>query len=335
MKSKFIDYARGFSILTIVAYHFLYEFKLPKFLAYAVSFGGAGVHLFIFSSGFGLAGSKYTTYTDFLFRRLKKVLIPYYIVITLIFFINIFVNIYPAGFLEYLSHIFLYKMFVPKYAGSFGVQFWFVSTIIQFYLVFPILLWAVNSKKYKAVFIICFLISISYSTVVSFSPYSKLPIADRFFIQYLWEFILGMIVNRAKLLDKLISQKLIYYVILFIINITITGLLAIKGGRIGQNFNDAFSFIAYTSIVIILYRLGEHLKDPFSKFIFWITGFSYTLYLIHMFIWDCIKVTNIYYAPFVLLLTLTCAFVFDTFVIKKITNVLDTNKTYTDLKAIP
>ena len=27
-------------------------------------------------------------------------------------------------------------MFIPKYEESFGIQFWFISTIIQFYLLF-------------------------------------------------------------------------------------------------------------------------------------------------------------------------------------------------------
>src|SRR5476651_2161527 len=121
-KSEFIDYARGFSILSIVVYHISQGLILPTPLRYMFSFGGAGVHLFFFASGFGLALSRYTTYIDFLKRRLNKVLGPYYITVTLIFLINLLTKVYPFGFDAYLSHIFLYKMFIPKYEESFGAQ---------------------------------------------------------------------------------------------------------------------------------------------------------------------------------------------------------------------
>lgn len=38
-----------------------------------------------------------------------------------------------------LGSVFLYKMFVPSLEGAFGVQMWFVSTIIQFYLFWPLI----------------------------------------------------------------------------------------------------------------------------------------------------------------------------------------------------
>ena len=49
-----IDFLRGFSIFTIVLMHLLQSFPISPFLMAASSFGGAGVHVFILCSGFGL-----------------------------------------------------------------------------------------------------------------------------------------------------------------------------------------------------------------------------------------------------------------------------------------
>ena len=43
-----IDFLRGFSIFTIVLMHLLQSFPISPFLMAASSFGGAGVHVFIF-----------------------------------------------------------------------------------------------------------------------------------------------------------------------------------------------------------------------------------------------------------------------------------------------
>jgi len=282
-KSVFIDYVRGLSILTIVIYHLTLDAALPPIWRAIFAFGGAGVHVFFFSSGYGLAKSRYTTYFDFAKRRLNKVLLPYYITVTLIFVLNIFLKIYPSGLSAYLSHIFLYKMFVPEYDISFGGHFWFISTIIQFYLVFPILLRFLKSDKLYLFFASALFISLAYSTIVNFTPYAGERILNGFFIQYLWEFTLGMVIAKSDKLGKMIDQPIIYYFIIAIFCVPLTAFLAIKGGVVGRNLNDIFSFSAYTAISIILYRLA----GPLKKFVLWVTSFSYGLYLIHVFILNC------------------------------------------------
>lgn len=49
-----VDFLRGFSIFTIVLMHMVQAYPLPRLLQKATSFGGAGVHVFILCSGFGL-----------------------------------------------------------------------------------------------------------------------------------------------------------------------------------------------------------------------------------------------------------------------------------------
>ncbi|GAB3513461.1 acyltransferase family protein [Emticicia fontis] len=281
-KYEYIDYARGFSIFTIVIYHFLFTYPLPTYLNYAKNFGGAGIHLFFFVSGFGLTLSKYFDYQTFIKRRLIKVLVPYYITITLIFLINLVIKIYDVDFLAFLSHILLFKMFVSDYMTSYGAQFWFISTIVQFYLIFPLLLWILKSEKYKLFIIVSLLISLSYSLFISYVLSEGGEAFKRFFLQYLWEFVLGMVVAKTGLLDKLTMASLSYYFLIGLVCLGLTGVLAIKGGTIGKNLNDIFSFLAYTSITIILFRT----MPLINKFFLWVSKFSFALYLTHMFLWD-------------------------------------------------
>lgn len=143
-----IDFLRGFSIFTIVLMHLLQSYPIPPFLMAASSFGGAGVHVFILCSGFGLYLSylnKPLTYSLFLKRRFLKVYLPY-IIIILVSALIPFYNTSSDKLLQILSHIFLFKMFFNDLENSFGGQMWFVSTIIQFYLIWPFLLKLFNKS---------------------------------------------------------------------------------------------------------------------------------------------------------------------------------------------
>lgn len=59
-----VDFLRGFSIFTIVLMHLLQGYQMPNILYKIFSFGGAGVHVFILCSGFGL-------YLSYLYKPLK------------------------------------------------------------------------------------------------------------------------------------------------------------------------------------------------------------------------------------------------------------------------
>ncbi|MBA4853083.1 acyltransferase [Emticicia sp. BO119] len=312
-KYEYIDYARGFSIFTIVIYDFLFTYPLPTYLNYAKSFGAAGIHLFFFVSGFGLTLSKYTDYQTFIKRRLIKVLVPYYITITLIFLINLVTKVYGIDFLAFLGHILLFKMFNSDYTTSYGAQFWFISTIVQFYLIFPLLLWILKSEKYKLFILLTVVISVGYSLFLSFVIPEGGDAYKRFFFQYLWEFALGMVVARTGKLDKLISAPIIYFFIIAIISMAATAILAIKGGDIGKNLNDIFAFFAYTSLTIILFRI----MPLINKFFLWISKFSFSLYLTHMILWDYIeaKFNSSFFTPLtlsaLLIITLIYSYYYD------------------------
>ena len=280
-KDRFIEFARGFSILTIVLFHYFRLAPLPYFLTKAVQLGGTGVHVFLFLSGYGLALSRTKSLSAFFQRRFVNVLIPYYVGVTLIFGLNLWLHIYPDGIRELLSHLLLYKMFIEPYTRSFGGHFWFISTIIQFYLLFPLLVWLVGRLGSFRSVLLAISLSLAYSLLLAYIDKAGVRVWNSFFLQYLWEFVLGMIIARNQLLPKLLSRPWYVYVLLAILGVGITAGLALKGGQTGQIFNDYFAFVGYVCACVILYRIG-HTLTWINSFVRWIESFSYSLYIMHM-----------------------------------------------------
>ena len=140
-KLEVIYFLRGFAIFTIVLMHCVQGY-LDGVMHKAVSLGGAGVHVFILCSGFGLYLSymnKPLRYLDFLRKRFAKVYYPYIIVIGL----YVIWGLISSGSVNWeavASHVFLYKMFDNELDISLCYPFWFISTIIQFYIFFPLIM---------------------------------------------------------------------------------------------------------------------------------------------------------------------------------------------------
>ena len=140
-KLEIINFLRGFAIFTIVLMHCVQGY-LDGVMHKAVSLGGAGVHVFILCSGFGLYLSylnKPVGYIDFLRKRFSKIYFPYVIVIALYSLWGLY-NVGSINWNEVASHIFLYKVFDNQLDISINYHFWFISTIIQFYLFFPLII---------------------------------------------------------------------------------------------------------------------------------------------------------------------------------------------------
>ena len=130
-----VDFLRGFSIFTIVLMHLVQSFPLPGFLQKATSLGGAGVHVFILCSGFGLylfSRYKPLTYGQFLKRRFSKVYVPYLIVVLIsALYFGLICN--QDVLMQLLGSVFLFKMFV-------------MSTIAC-YVVYPLEKWVMRKIR--------------------------------------------------------------------------------------------------------------------------------------------------------------------------------------------
>ena len=148
MRYEYIQFARGYAIFTILLYHVLQRLALTGVAAKAIILGGTGVHLFFFLSGFGLMLSKNTgTPLAFYRRRLVKVWLPYVLALSISLLLAFAWNIFPDRGAAWLAGVAGYQMFFESYIESFGGHFWFISAIIQFYLVFPLLKWGIEQRK--------------------------------------------------------------------------------------------------------------------------------------------------------------------------------------------
>lgn len=280
---EIINFLKGFSIFTIVLMHLVQSYPVSNLLMKASSLGGAGVHVFILCSGFGLYLSylnKPLSYPLFLKRRFLKVYLPYIIIITISALLP-FYNSSPDKWMEFLSHIFLFKMFVEEWECSYGVQFWFVSTIIQFYLLWPLIL---RIFKWGGVSLTLF-ISLTWSTCIALTGLSNDRIWNSFFLQYLWEFVLGMqlAVYYKNNPEHFFIPSLKILIPISFVGLILTGVTGIQGG-IWKAYNDIPSLIGYMGIALILYKSGI----PFlNKLLLYTNKVSYEWYLVHILVFAC------------------------------------------------
>ena len=279
-KFEMVDFLRGWSIFTISLMHLV----MPYFdgvLFKASLFGGAGVHVFILCSGFGLYLSylkQPANYWNFLKRRFSKVWIPYTFVVV---FLGLWFLATSGHFpmREVASHLFLYKMFSNELDTSLCYTFWFISTIIQFYLFWPLIVKIIRLKWGGLVLL---MLSLSWSTIVGLLGLEEERPWGSFFLQYLWEFGLGMWIaeriyeGRSKMID-IKEMKWWWLLIGAIVGMGLSAVMAWNGGWL-KLYNDIPSLIGYLSVALIIYKVGVSFVNRFFE---WTNRFSYELYLLH------------------------------------------------------
>ena len=293
MKNKIevIDFLKGYSILTIVLYHYFQGIELSPVFAKAIHFGGTGIHTFIFASGFGLYLShlqKPIPYPQFLKKRFTRIYIPYIIVVTLIALISLFIPIYENNWNNYFSHLFLYKMFDGDLIGTYGYQLWFISTIIQFYLVFFLIVKLRQWLPGNIFLLVGLLISYGWATISLVLHKEDYRNWNSFFLMFIWEFMLGMYCAEIYLKKGYKFWKIRKP---YLIGIAITGLLiysmmAILGGRFGKAFNDLPALFGYAALCIFIYELKI---KWINQFILFTAKLSFSIFLIHFLILDLLR----------------------------------------------
>ena len=282
-KIEIIDFIKGYSIISIVLFHYCQGMELPPILSKAINFGGTGIHTFLFASGFGLFLShlrKPLGYGDFLKKRFTKIYIPYIIIVTISALIALWIPIYENNWNNYFSHIFLYKMFDSHLIGTYGYQLWFISTIVQFYLIFPLIVRARQWLPGKNFLLTGLLISVAWAFVILLLNKEGERNWNSFFLMYVWEFMLGMYCA-----EMYLKKGIEFWNIKpgWLIFITVAGLflysaLAIQYGRVGRTFNDIPALFGYASLCILIYRL--HI-DLINRFILFTAKISFSIFLIH------------------------------------------------------
>ena len=284
MRIKLLDFMKGISILTIVLMHFMNELNLPKILHTAINFGGAGVHVFIFVSGFSLflsSSKKQYSYFGFIKKRFINIYIPYIIAVLIIVALSFLVLGQKINWGALLSHLFLYKMFNNDYMVSYGFHLWFISTIFQLYLVMPLIIYLSKRFSLRKIFMASIIISILWICYITLFNLGDLIIWNCFFLKYLWEFVFGMYMCQLYLNNNLRIVRTSTLIFITLTSLVIYALFAIKFHRVGQNFNDLFSLFGYGGVCLLLYNINiKMINDGLIR----LGIFSFSFYLYHVII---------------------------------------------------
>jgi peptidoglycan/LPS O-acetylase OafA/YrhL len=243
--------------------------------------------LFILLSGVGLYLSYLSNplpYVAYLKKRTSKIYIPYICIVVISALISLLIPIYENSLYAFGGHVFLYKMFDEHIIGSYGYPLWFISTILQFYFIFYALVFLVKRLGNIPFLILCLAVSLGWTVIIIMLGKESERIWNSFFLRYLWEFSLGMVIasvlarNDYRLPFKPATT---WILVAGLINCALYAFLALKGGTIGKLLNDIPALIGYGCIAVWLYRLKIGALNRFFLF----TGrISYSLYLIHVLI---------------------------------------------------
>lgn len=283
-KLDVVNFLRGYSISTIVIMHLVGMLGISGIWEKAAAFGGAGVHVFILCSGFGLYLSylrKPLGYIAFLKKRFTRIYMPMAV-------LCVATAVWMAcmgreWFMPLLGNLLLFKMFVPELESSMGGQMWFVSTIIQFYLAWPLIVKLFNIRGGVKLALI---VSLLWSTTVGLLGYAEERVWNSFFLQYLWEFCLGMKMaeiyhDNPKALEV---PRWKYLLTLCVAGVGLTGIMGFAGWP-WKLYNDIPSLMGYMSLALITYKVGI---KPLNRLLEWTNRFSYEWYLVHMLVFDII-----------------------------------------------
>jgi peptidoglycan/LPS O-acetylase OafA/YrhL len=291
----FLDFARGFAISTIVAFHALLPVA-SGIWATAILFGASGIHAFVFLSGFGLTVTTLQRSLDgFYRRRFRRILVPYFVFVTSIYLLNQIWPIYPGqGLRAYLGHVLLFKMFDESIITSFGYHLWFISTIIQLYLVFPLLFRYLKYAGPARLVGTAVAISALFTVAVILSGRADQRVFNSSGAVYLWEFSLGMAMAQRYWThgERFWDAPLTILLSLAAIGMALQAALSWRGGPVAELLNNPASMLGYGCVVILAYRacLAAPLNSV-AALMHWLSGVSYELYLVHgLIITRCFRV---------------------------------------------
>ncbi len=262
---------KGLAILAIVLSHIGYFLSTDHDFLFPLSIlAGLGVNVFLFLSGFGLMVSsteKPLSILNFYLKRLRKIFIPMWIVITVLFLADFFVLGRTYKPLEILSS---YLGFFPKadLYINLNAPLWYFSFILFYYLLFPIIF----LKKYPVVSVILMMVlSFIFSRMVLPVDFGVNQLYKVHFLAFPLGMLLAIFSKRITKIPSLISFVLIP-VFIFVFAYT-----AINSG-VGQGLVIEQA----TSLVTLFSLLGVFILKRWQfKFLMLLGVYSYEIYLIH------------------------------------------------------
>lgn len=262
-KIKSFDTARAIGMIYIIAVWHLANYtsmlNLQPYGTY-VTYGVLGMFMFI--SGW-LLNEKYviTKVTEirlFAKRRILR-LMPLYLIALITFYYSGVFNLRTL----LLALLGLSSFFPPQ-----PPTLWFVSLIIDFYLLFPLL----SYRKHH--FSDCFFCIVYFSIILIDS---LTPNIDKRFLIYFPCFYAGILFNRLRLLPNMLKwQNLLISIILFFICLSLDKFIQIRTLRLAN-----CTVIALTFTTIIIYISNALTRLSVYKIFSWVAYSSMAAYMFH------------------------------------------------------
>ena len=283
-KVPYMQWVRGMSCLGVVLFHLVWGYMSAQGLLREILWTFCYcTRVFFFCSGFGLYYSYLRNpvpYPAFLRKRFLNIYLPYMGVVLICFFVP-YTYQYDDRIAALLSHIFLYKMFLPYKIQSFG-PFWFMSAIFEYYLLFYVLIGfknrVGNNRRFLVFWIIVSLIATAVGSAFPFiygrfhSVYDALPFMHCCF------FVLGMLAA-----EKLYNTGRVAISVRALAILSV-GFLALY--LLVRQWNTVFmNEIPTTMIVLCFFTILWAISSKwtlFRRWIYWIETFSFEWYLLHL-----------------------------------------------------
>lgn len=283
---------KGFAILAVVLSHigfFLYPDQ--KFLFPYSILAGVGVNLFLFLSGFGLTLSHLKSPLSpliFYKRRLLKLFIPLWIIITIFLLLDFFLLQRTYPILE-IAHSFL--GFYPRadVFQNLNSPLWYFSIIFFYYLIFP-LLFIKKIPLFSPLLVLLF----SWCLLNLSLPVNRdvLNLYKLHYLAFPLGMLFGLVIQKVKFKSDLILKLLALTVAILVF------LYSSINSGVGENLKteQGISLITTLSLVVIF---------SLSRFNFRLLSllgiYSYEIYLLH---WPILSRFNLFreFPPFLMII---------------------------------
>lgn len=265
----------------------LFHYGIPiRYLDTISSFGNCGVDIFLFLSSFGLCYSinKSKSLNAFYKRRYMRVL-PMFWLILVLMHLRMFLmgEPYPKTLIEglmYYSGIGWFFRGLFGYLGLKGVFYyeWYIPTLLQFYLLFP-LFYKMITKKLLWLIIISIVIGFSLASLELQNSihlsYRRLPI-----------FLLGILFFRhgAEINDLKVTNGMICTLFAICISIVVFCNMGPFRSLHKTMFIYSLSFGVICPVLLMIFAYSIE-KLHLSKVLAWFGVLTLELYLVHIYCW--------------------------------------------------
>lgn len=276
-KKEFVNYIhnfRGLAIIFVVAGHLLLNWPADSsvYLFFRV-FWENGTVLFIFIAGylFQYLGKKFEFWTYFS-KKLKYVIIPYFIISIPIIVYRVMTKDYPQYLLNLHADVAQWsalKQVVYFYLhGAHMQQLWFVPMIFCFYLISPLLIYI--DRHPKLYWLLIGFVAISL--FVEREPFNDIL---KMFVHFMSVYVFGMFLSRYR--DKALKLFRAYWIILSALTIGVILLNYIYFTELNPELNYIQKMLFCCFSIYWLWKLDRYVPAFFAV----LAELSFGIFFIH------------------------------------------------------